>query len=231
MLQEDSPIPLLGQAVWLNGRYIIKEHAYAGEPCCWLCPKCRKVYTETPSEPGVMRHRCNVCNAITYITVDGKSSPNSDSEETELVRTQKAQSSQPSQSSPSSQKSQPSYPSQPPQPPQPTLQIGELSEAVLRWGGPFRHKTEPLRVGCNIVGRNDPKALSDINIDDDEVSRRSVRIDVDFYNGLYSYRLTVLRATNPVIVNGVTVLPNQTVDIHYGQNIVLGQTTIKFKKS
>jgi len=204
--------------VWLNGRYIINEHARTGESCCWLCPKCRKVYTETPSEPGVLRHRCDVCNAITYITVDGKSPaqpPDSTTDEETVIA-------RPPQKPLSPQSTQQS---------QPTPQIGDISEAVLRWGSTFRHKTEPLRMGCNIVGRNDPKALSDINIDDNEVSRRSVRIDVDFINGLYSYRLTVMRATNPITVDGAVVQPKQTVDLHYGQTIVMGQTTIKFKKS
>lgn len=90
----------------------------------------------------------------------------------------------------------------------------------------------PLHVGENIIGRKDNAQPSDVAIDGDmTISRKSMKITVAPMGcNNYSYLLTVLKATNPVQVNGVPVAIGQTVPLMMGTSILLGQTLLRLEK-
>ena len=83
-----------------------------------------------------------------------------------------------------------------------------------------------------IIGRNDPMALSDINVDDPTMSRQSVKISASVSNnGSFLYKLCVLRSTNKVMVNGRPVSQGDSVFLEFGDSFVLGRSTFVFQKS
>ncbi len=231
----DNRIPILGQAVWNNGQYVIREPAKTGSTCAWMCPKCRKISVMHPYEPGQQTVVCKNCNARILITVVGlpqspAPSPQG-SEDPETVIDFPKQPAvtdaetvinvQPTNDDVGAETVISNEPKRPPV----TDSDGELT-----WGGRFSRSTFRLRIGSTIVGRNDPKTKSDINIDDPEVSRRSVRIDAEQAGQAFVYRLTVLKSLNPVTVDGEDIAAGQTVSLHYGQTIVMGSTKITFRK-
>lgn len=91
-----------------------------------------------------------------------------------------------------------------------------------------------LTQGSNIVGRfdPDPRSNSDITISDDpSMSRRSIDIFVE-YNDMkgFTFRLSVLRATNPVLVNNNPLLIGEDFSLNFDDSIILGKTQFRFVK-
>lgn len=91
-----------------------------------------------------------------------------------------------------------------------------------------------LTQGSNIIGRydSDPRGNSDIAISDDpSMSRRSIDISMEHHelNG-YTFRLTVLRATNPVLVNNNPLLIGEDFSLNFNDSIILGKTQFRFVK-
>lgn len=86
-----------------------------------------------------------------------------------------------------------------------------------------------LKPGSNIIGRYDPMAPSDFNINDKAVSRRSLEIFVDSNpsQGI-TFRLTVLKASNPVYYNGQLLNVGDSLALKFGDSIKLGTTTLDF---
>ncbi|MBR5639653.1 MAG: FHA domain-containing protein [Muribaculaceae bacterium] len=98
-----------------------------------------------------------------------------------------------------------------------------------------RTKTYRLLRGRTTVGRydTDPEKRSDVMIrGDDEMSRRSVEINVVQKPGVhdYIYEFRLLRATNTVYVNGRPVDNGLTIQLNYGDTIRMGKTNITFVK-
>lgn len=92
----------------------------------------------------------------------------------------------------------------------------------------------PIAKGTYIVGRADDDNQPDVPIHGDHsVSRRSVQIEVieDHGTGEYLYPLTVLKATNPVRVNGKRIAEGQSVLLAYNDKIKMGDTDLVFLKS
>lgn len=88
-----------------------------------------------------------------------------------------------------------------------------------------------LPQGVNTIGRQDPVYPSDIAIKGDStISRQSLRLDVD-YDSATPFRLTVLKASNPVKVNNETVAQGNTVTLTYGDSISLGRTILIMEKA
>ena len=105
--------------------------------------------------------------------------------------------------------------------------VGRLS--MVRLG--FDKEYFPLRIGENTIGRKDPTQPSDIEIGDDEtMSRRSVMITVSEAGGGYTYKLTVLKTFNPVLVNGVSLAVGQSMHLSIGASLCLGQTVLRLEK-
>lgn len=92
-------------------------------------------------------------------------------------------------------------------------------------------KIYPLGKGTHIIGRDDSDEQSNFPIKDTTVSRRSIQIDVNSIGGSLSYKMTVLRSTNPVYHNSVELTVGDIVYLNYGDTIKLGNTLIKVQKA
>ncbi len=104
-----------------------------------------------------------------------------------------------------------------------------------RFGGLFGKKTvKRLKFGANVVGRNDPSEPSDINIDDDYVSRRCVEITVSKIPGGKNelYKMILLRKpANPILVNSqLLTMESGPIYLNYNDKITLGRTVLTLKK-
>lgn len=95
----------------------------------------------------------------------------------------------------------------------------------------FFKKDIPLRVGVNVIGRTDKQTPSDIQLDDQYVSRRSVEIEVEVgEKGGFFFRFRVVKSTNPVLVNSHRIEPGSEILLNYGDIITLGRTKLRFDK-
>lgn len=93
------------------------------------------------------------------------------------------------------------------------------------------NKEFPLREGRNIIGREDASAPSDISIKGDKtMSRRSVQIDMNTTENGYTFKLTVIKAANPVIHNGSVLMNGESVSLNFGDTIVMGTTKFRFDR-
>ena len=104
----------------------------------------------------------------------------------------------------------------------------EMERGQLVWGGFFSRKRHELRNGATVIGRNDPEEPSDLMFDDPTMSCRSVLLEVDGKDG--SCKLSVLRATNPVSVNGVNYPEGSSIYLSFGDTLKMGRTTIVYNK-
>ena len=104
------------------------------------------------------------------------------------------------------------------------------STGELVWGGLFSRKHFKLIAGSTIIGRKDKKTPSDLEFDDPEMSRRSVKIDaIPNGQGGFSFTLTVLKALNSVKVNNQTVAVGDSVKLENQATITMGKTSFKLK--
>lgn len=100
---------------------------------------------------------------------------------------------------------------------------------LLRRG--WLNKDYPLHDGKNTVGRYDEYEPSDISIKGDAgISRRSIEILVDHHDKGYSFKLTVKKATNPVLHNNKPLAVNDSISLNFGDSIIMGKTKFRFDK-
>ena len=99
-------------------------------------------------------------------------------------------------------------------------------EGILVWNrnGQMRHQI--LLPGEITIGRTDFYEPSDISIEDGTASRRSVKVVVTKgeQSGMFNFRLTVLRTTNPIYVNGNALYAKSSIYLNYGDNFKVGET-------
>lgn len=101
-------------------------------------------------------------------------------------------------------------------------------QLLRKWGF---NKNFPLPVGHHTIGRYDEDEQSDIAIKDDpSMSRRSVQIDVDQSERGYSFKLKVLKSTNPVLHNNQPLNNGDVISLNFGDSIILGKTQLRFVK-
>ncbi|MBR5686503.1 MAG: FHA domain-containing protein [Prevotella sp.] len=216
-------IPVLGKVRQKEGTYYIEEHAVCNQAVGFLCPQCNKPVIVKPMVPGRLNAECRYCHArvafiaeqLSDITIISKQSPSSQPESF----------STPSPDAPNALQDVS------PQPSQLSENEPSLAPALakLSWGHWRKRQEAFLHEGVNLIGRVDKKHSSDIGIDDTLVSVRSVEIKVTLTSAGYEYRLKVLRATNPVFVNGIVVPKGGVVRLTHGADIKMGGTVIKFK--
>lgn len=114
----------------------------------------------------------------------------------------------------------------------------EVSKAAIRVITKRRFlpdvKTDyPLKKGVYTIGRDDPDNPPEIPISGDAtVSRRSVQLEVveDHGNGETLYQLAVLKATNPVSLNGKRLREGDNAFLNFNDKLVMGKTEILFIK-
>ena len=87
-------------------------------------------------------------------------------------------------------------------------------------------------MGHNLVGRDDSDTPSDININDPYISRKSVNIYVmKSPEGTgHTFKLTVMKAANPVFVNSQQMHEGETIYLNYNDKIKLGHTVLTLKR-
>ena len=100
------------------------------------------------------------------------------------------------------------------------------SSGMLFWSEKALKRSFPLTEGSFIIGRMDPTEPSDIAINDDMASRRSVKITVTKgeTSGKYNFNLTVLRTTNAVYVNNNALYSRSSIYLNYGDTFKIGET-------
>lgn len=98
---------------------------------------------------------------------------------------------------------------------------------LLRKG--WLNKNYPLGIGVHTVGREDKSEKSDISIkNDNTVSRRSIKIEVNASSKGFTYKMTVLKATNPVLHNNTPLSTGESIFLNFGDTLLLGKTKFRF---
>lgn len=191
------------------------------------CAMCGKESTRTFTKEQAEKHLCPHCGAAHLVmVVQPKPAPAEKQEKTKTPEIEEATKEEEEVKTNTTMFDEPSL-----------FRQRKKTGAVLTHGGMFgghlKGKAEPLYEGVNTVGRNDNQEPSDINLDDDYVSRRSIEIIALKApgNSGYSFRLTVHKASNGVYVNGKRLETGEQVYLQYGDKIKLGKTTLTFKKT
>lgn len=208
-------VPLYDKIVpYKNGAFVLKTLVDIGQPAAFLCKSCGKPVVFKLPQAGLMGVKCRQCGTLTY------------------VKAKTAQAQQPA-----------AAPDKPAvqQPAKPTAQKedtkthvigrkGNRSPGLLTWGNIFRRKKFELKEGTYVIGRKDSNCHSDIELGDAEVSRRSVVIEVQRKEDGYYFKMTVKKATNPVLHNNRPLSESESIYLNYGDSIQLGRTVINFSK-
>lgn len=99
-------------------------------------------------------------------------------------------------------------------------------EGILVWTRNNQIKSHLLVPGETIIGRADSNEPSNISIEDNTASRRSVKIVVTKgeQSGKYNFKLTVLRTTNAVYFNNNALYAKSSIYLNYGDNFKVGET-------
>ena len=89
-----------------------------------------------------------------------------------------------------------------------------------------------LKNGNYTIGREDSENQPEIPISGDvTVSRRSVRLEVfNGHDGDNQFNFTVMKAVNPVTVNGKRLMPGESIFLTIGNKIRMGKTDMELIK-
>ena len=256
---EPKPLRIIGIPKRKDGKYVLDEFAILGRECGWICPRCNNEVRICPTKAGEQVFMCKLCGASFTVRVDAEADTFMiDKKKTPIMPHAVAAPAAAKAASPISAPKQEFKPAvgmllvaddsapkpesvQPAlsndshkQPVMPVAQDDEKSGAetkgILQWGGFFSRKRYTLRSGANILGRKDKKTPSDVEFDDPEMSRRSVKIEaIPNGQGGFSYTFTVLKALNAVKVNDRPIAQGECIPMNHDDTIVMGKTTITFK--
>ena len=224
-MNQEENIPkalrIIGTPVKENGQYVLHEYALTNRECGWICPRCNMAVEICPAKAGRQTFTCGFCRTKFLVQVV-EVKPGE--EISFLMNNKKPQ---------GTAEAQGMTP-----PPLPAGQsqhqatkanqqerLASPLSAQLVWGSAFNQQRYCLRLGANIIGRKDDRLPSDLEFNDPEMSRRSVRIDVHS-NG--DYVLTVLKALNPVTVDGLSVPVGNSIRLAGNAQILLGKTILTF---
>ncbi len=219
--------PILGTPELVDGGvYVVKNRALVGKIYAIVCPTCKKSLLIKSKSATYYKVACKECGTQVYYI--GKE--NVSGAPTEKYINQPAEEHQQQEEPQSTNYETQKYP--------PHEKTGKGTEpygrpnACLTWGGWMNKKSYDInRIGEHYIGRNDDEIKSDITIDDEYVSRRSVLIEAISKAGNdCMYKLTVKSATNPVLVNGQAREVGESVYLNYGDTILVGNTTLTFKQ-
>ena len=200
----DDPQPILGKPILVRGKaYYIKEKAILGNSYAIVCPLCNKHQSINPKKEGVNIERCPQCNA--QIGYNAKSLTSTSSTDDAPSITDRIRVHKQADT--------------------------HTTKGKLTWGF-FGIHHACLAEGSNIIGRKDKEQPSDISIDDNYMSRRSISIDVEKRSNAsgFVFKLTVLKSANPVIVNSNQLHIGNSIYLNYGDTIRLGNTVFTFRQ-
>lgn len=208
---EDHQIPVLGKPKEIKpGIYGVKNAASIGKIYTIPCPKCDHLIIIQAKISGITRVKCPSCKTLVVYRGVEKEGNVPVEEKKEKVQLSEKNTKVTER-----------------------VRIGRKKQinGKLVWGGLFSRKAYVLHEGENYIGREDKDLPSDVSLKDEFASRRSIKIDVLPGNKGYSFKLTVENATNPILVNGQNQTIGNCVYLNFGDTIVLGNTTIRFKES
>lgn len=209
---ERKKVKILGEPkLAANGKYRIDEPALIGHPYGCVCPECKKAIVFMTRQTGAQAVKCNHCGTmVIFKAVDGEAQAS--------VATAQGNAKKKEEEKPEEHITQP------------VRQKNNKSMGMLTWGNLFNRKKHVLYEGKTVIGRQDADRPSDIELNDKKVSRRSVAIDVIRNEKGFFFKLSVLKATNPVYVNNTELGEGESVYLKYGDCIQLGKTMVIFQK-
>lgn len=215
-------VPLYDKVVpYKNGAYVLKTLVSINQPAAVLCQSCGKPVVFKLPQAGLMGVKCRHCGTLTYVKAKAP---------------QEQPAGEAAAQQPAKPAAQPAKPiAKPKEKEEPTkTQVvgrrGNRSPGLLTWGNIFRRKKFELKEGTYVIGRKDGNCHSDIELNDKEVSRRSVVIEVTHKEDGYYFKMTVKKATNPVLHNNQPLGESESILLNYGDSIQLGRTVINFSK-
>lgn len=198
-------IKALGKALSAGrpGQWAVRQVAEVGKKYYIGCPKCGKPIIIQPSARGDYLARCRECGSVVaFMANEQGAAP--------VERPQTGE-----------------------QPKATVIAGGNVESRMgqLVWRKWLVPRSAPLRLGTTItLGRRDDAMPSDLMWRDSSMSARSVSITVSQdKNGSLQYQLTVLRATNPVKINGRAYNAGSSIYLRFGDEIVMGRTSLTFK--
>lgn len=220
-------IPEIGTAKPLPGKqhvYGIKNRGVIGRAYQAKCPECGTAVLIIHKDDKPLKTKCRRCNAIIVSRGrnDAQMLPIDDK----------------GQNTPPAPEKRPTMPAQHTTPQEKQAETGTShtlkvkmgkgleGKARLVWGNLFNRKKYVLHDGENIIGRRDKDQPSDLMFDDAYVSRRSVMIEKRKAAKGHFYKLTVLRISNPVLVNGEELQTGDNVYLNFGDTIAMGYNTV-----
>lgn len=139
---------------------------------------------------------------------------------------------------PAEEKPADTTPEAPQQPPKKTKDISDINGSGMQRGKLVevrgflkKNISHTLQIGDNIIGQYDMEMPSTIMIKDSTVSRKSVNINVIYEDDHLDYVFCVLRAKNPVTLNGTPVQVGEKRYLKFGDQIILGLTKFRFEQA
>lgn len=220
-------IPVLGKVQELKpGVYGVLKKAQPNKSYVVICPKCGKFMTVKGQQKNCWKESCKACHtSVFFVGYPAETVNPVEKKEVKKINV-------PVKEESPKVKEEAAVPEKKSEGRVPTHKVkmkGQRSSGKLVWGGFFRKKNYVLKEGVNTIGRTDTSCPSDVMIDDEFASRRSVKIEVEEGTKGYLFKLTVISATNPVLYNGKSLEPEHSIFLNYGDIITLGNTKITFK--
>jgi len=215
----DNPIPVPGQ----KGVYVFKQKLSTGIRYGISCPDCGiKGYIIYNNE-GLKKYVCHCGSQFHFQTVKPKA-------ENRSAKT--AGQKQPKQIQPE-RPLQSSKPAPEENPKQQTVRISAANQerAELTWGSFLFPKRYKLTKELCTIGRKDNEIKSDVELKDEYCSRRSVAITTISTDRGYLFKMEILSAANPVLVNGMEHTAGESLYLNYGDTITMGKTTLTFRQA
>ena len=197
---------------------MVKAAAIAGNAYTLHCPCCQRFFTFKALPAGSNVAHCPYCKSVFgYNSYDRPTHTAGDKERKPQTQAQ------------TDAQSAPHKPTKPI-----NMQRSHRAMGKIEWRKMgLLTKSVPLRIGSNTIGRRDANQPSDIMFDDSYMSRKSVDIEVmpELTSTSYTFKLTVLRAANPVFVGSAQLMKGNSIYLNYGDTIKLGNTTLTFKEN
>lgn len=207
--------PVLGNPQLVGGKvYRISAKAIVGKTYIINCPVCANSFTVIPNKEKANFEKCPQCKAVFGFNAKMKGNNKFPNE--------KVVSNEEDEPNNDDVKTEPSI--------TPKNVLKHMGK--LEWGSFFMKKSACLQIGLNIIGRKDGEQPSDISFNDAYMSRRSVSINVEKdtnWSG-YKFKLTVMKAANPVLVGSNQLFVGNSIYLNYGDIIKMGNTVITFKE-
>ena len=205
--------PILGKArqTKKKGLFGVKEVARPGKEYRVLCPVCGKDIKVLSDVEQTFRVGHEMCNAPIIVKCAEEKEIET-AEDTLVLPQQKTK--QKAMAEVTGKFKQPST----------------ITSAKIEWGSILARKKYLLKEGSFYIGRKDSDAPSHISVNDRFASARSVKLDIRKVERGFIYHITVIRATNPVLLNGRELHEKEGCDLNYGDIITIGNTKLTFKK-